>query len=234
MTSSFPAICAVLSAVLAQSPALPDLQELLGRLAQHESQVAAYNQVTQTMTEQELDADGRATDESVAVMRVTTWGPDKTETVVVSSVHNGKDNTRERREAQRDSHPGDVKIRARNPFKPEEQVKYAFRLVGPDGDAGLWRIHFEPKTAGAPGLLGGDAWVNIKEGTISRMSASPSKLPEHADKVSMRFEYSASTPAGPALSKIVTEGEGHFLLFHQRMRATLAVTDYQRAASSEH
>jgi hypothetical protein len=160
-------------------------------------------------------------------LQVTTW-PDKVDTVILHATHNGKDSTRERQDALRESHPGDVHLTAKNPFKPAEQPKYDFKLIGPETGAVGWRIHFDPKVRGAPGLLMGDAWVDPEAGTTLRMDVTPSKLPDHADRVNMRMEYGAMTPAGLALSKMVVDGEGHFLFFHQRMKAILAVSDYQR------
>jgi hypothetical protein len=207
-----------------------DLPDLLRRLSEHEAAVALYNLVTRTSTEQELDGDGRVTDESVTVMQVTTR-PDRVDTVIVSSTHNGKDATHERQEAVRESHPDDVHIRARSPFNPGELAKYDFKLLDLEAGTGRCRIHFEPKDRHAEGLLVGDAWADSESGTTLRIVATPSKLPSHADKVSMQMNYDAVTPAGPALSKLVVEGEGHFLFFHQRMRATTVVNDYPRVPS---
>ena len=212
----------------AASPGALDLASLLGRLAEHETQIARFNRTRHTSTDQELDSKGAVTDEAVTVMEVTVRG-DRRDVVVRHSTHNGKDETREHQEAFDKPGKDAVHLSAKSPFKPAEQPNYNFQLFPPEAGADLLRIHFVPKAPAKADQMIGDAWVDPNLGVVVRISSVPAKLPEHADTVKMRLEYQATTPVGPALSKLVVDAEASFLFFHQRMRSTLVIDDYQIA-----
>lgn len=211
------------------------LNPLLSRIAARLS-AADYSTLTQTETEEDLDAAGKATATRVCRSSLDTHADGGTHYTVVSASEDGKEVTdkirafrdaraKKNRAAGKPENGLDLEIEQRLPFEASEQPKYDFVLHETDG--GLPWITFAPKKKDSRGWVG-TAVVEPESGRLVRLEGRPSTLPRFVDSLSLSMEFGPEVPGGTLPSKLVIEGGGHFLFFDKRMRYTCLNADFSR------
>jgi len=193
-----------------------------------------HSHTTATRSE-ELDKKGKPESVTESVERVTQRGG-QADREVIRFVRDGKDDTagEKKRRAEAKAEPprkgGSIRIGAKSPLDAAEQAKHRFTLVGPDSaDPNRVKIRFEPKGKPSPETSIGEAVVDAATGAIVRLRYRPADNPKFVDRMDIQMEYGASTPEGPALSRVSIEGAGGLLFVKKRMRVTMTLSDYEFA-----
>jgi hypothetical protein len=182
----------------------------------------------------DLDGDGNATSKKVLHARVEANGT-AARLVVIRYLEDGEDKSDD---ARKKAHDADEKHKAKTqeerdkekvpmPFLSSERAKYTFDEVETDrADASRVRIAFVPK-APTEQTIEGSAWVDTRAGTVISAGFKMSKTPLFIDWIHFTVEFGETTPLGPAISKITTEGRGGILFFHKHFVGSATVTDYR-------
>lgn len=194
-----------------------------------------HSHTTATRAE-ELDKKGKVESVTESLERVTLRGG-KPEREILRYVRDGKDDTaseKKKRAGTKAGPPGkerSIKIGAKSPFEASEQPKHRFTLAGADpADPDRVTIRFEPKGKPTPETSIGEAVVDAATGAIVRLRFRPADNPTFVDRMDVQMEYGATTPEGPALSRVSIEGAGGILFVKKRMKMTVTMSDYEFAA----
>jgi hypothetical protein len=159
-----------------------------------------------------VEADGAAA--RLTVIRYLEDGKDKTE-----------DGIREAREAA--AKKKDKSHELKMPIVTEEQSRYVFDQVETDAhDRSRVRITFVPKER-AEDTVEGSAWIDAESGAPISAGFKLSRTPLFVDYVHFSIEFGASTPLGPAVSKVNVDGKGGILFFRKQFRASATLSDYR-------
>lgn len=212
---------------------------MLGKVSEREARMAKFlenhSHLTETRAE-ELDKKGNVESVTESLERVVRKG-ERTEREILRYVRDGKDDTaneRKKRAGVKAGPPGkerSIKIGATSPFDAKEQGKHRFTLVGPDpADPGRVRIRFEPNGKKSPETSVGEAVVDPATGAILSLRFRPADNPKFVDQMDVQMEYGATTPEGPALSRVTIEGAGGVLFIKKRMKMTVKLSEYEFAA----
>jgi hypothetical protein len=204
---------------------------LLARLAkQSEGFGALYKRATFKMQEvlDELDGDGKVASHKVAASHVVVQGDARHE-IVDRCTKDGDDCTAKEQEEVREheAKKKDDSEKLRSPFDAAEQPNYVFDQREVDkADASHVKIAFTPKSPDKHSVEGA-AWVDTNTGTVISASVRMVKTPTFVDWVHVAVELGATTPLGPALSRMTIEGQGGFLfIIHKHFRVEITFTDY--------
>jgi hypothetical protein len=153
--------------------------------------------------------------------------------VVIRYVEDGEDKTADAqkkaaRRAQDRKAERDQK-RFRIPILADEQPRYVFDQVEADPrDPAVVRITFVPRIP-QDDTLEGSAWVDSRTGTLISAGFKISKPPIFVDYVHITLEFGAPTSLGPAVSKVVADGNGGVLFFRKRFHVDATLSDYRLA-----
>ncbi len=228
---------AVVGVTLAPAPrdASADTQvdALLARLAVHAANFetmrtsASYAIVGHV---ERIDGDGKPDNVKEMTARVEADGT-RARLDVLRYLEDGEDKTSEARTKAReaDAEPKEEKERKtiRMPFLVTEQRRYAFEQVEVDrADPARVRIAFVPRER-AENAIEGSAWVDTRSGTVISAGFKMSKTAMFVDYVNVTVEFGATTPLGPAVSKVTMEGKGGILFLRKRFRGVATLTDYR-------
>jgi len=210
--------------------AQPPEPALLARLAkQSEGFGALYKRATFKMQEvlDELDGDGKVASHKVAASHVVVQG-DAHHEVVDRCTKDGADCTaKEQEEVREHESKKDDDEKLRSPFDATEQSRYLFdqKEVDP-ADPSRVKIAFTPKSSDKH-TVEGAAWVDTNTGTVVSASVRMVKTPTFVDWVHVVVELGATTPLGPALSRMTIEGQGGFwFIIHKHFRVEITFSDY--------
>jgi hypothetical protein len=212
--------------------AQPPDPALLARLStQAEGFDAIFKRATFKMDKviDELDGGGKVTSHKVAASHVVVQG-DARRQIVDRCIKDGEDCTaeaqKEAREDEADKKKDDSE-RLRSPFEASQQSRYVFDQQAVDqADPSRVKITFSPKNPDKHSVEG-EAWVDTRTGTVLSASVRLVKAPAFVDWVHVTLELGASTPLGPALSRLTIEAAGGFLfLVHKHFRAEISFSDY--------
>ncbi len=166
---------------------------------------------------EELDKKGKVESVTESLERVTLRGGKKKKRAGAKAGPPGKERS--------------IKIGAKSPFEAGEQSKHRFTLVGADpSDPNRLTIRFEPKGKPSQETSVGEAVVDPETGAIVRLRFRPADNPTFVDRMDFQMEYGATTPEGPALSRVTIEGAGGILFVKKRMKMTVTLSDYEFAA----
>jgi hypothetical protein len=174
----------------------------------------------QSVTTIAIRAEGRSGHPRFAVLRYT---------------QNGVDKTRDLRAGVTTGPPIAARPMAasqwlRFPIAPRDQSLYRFDVVEVDrADPARIRIAFVPKQR-ADDTIEGSAWVDSRTGALLSAAFKLDKTPAFIDFVHVTIEFGASTPLGPAISRIRIEGAGGFLFFRKKFHGIATFSDYRIAA----
>jgi hypothetical protein len=158
-----------------------------------------------------MNADG--TSAKLSVGKYTEDGEDKTD--------EARQKAREREEKRKKD-----KKRIRLPILASEQARYAFDQVEIDPvDSSRVKIAFVPKAPGED-TIEGSAWIDARTGSLISAGFKLSKTSMFVDYVHFTVEFGESTSLGPAVSRVVVEGQGGVLFFRRRFRGTARVSNY--------
>ena len=153
--------------------------------------------------------------------------------VVIRYVEDGEDKTADaqkkalKRAEERKA--GGDQNRFRIPILADEQPRYVFDQVEADArDPAIVRIAFVPKVPQGD-TLEGSAWVDSRTGTLISAGFKISKPPIFVDYVHITLEFGAPTSLGPAVSKVVADGNGGVLFFRKRFHVDAMLSDYRLA-----
>jgi hypothetical protein len=179
---------------------------------------------------EKVSSDGVGSDPKESTFRLTPDGERK-KVEVIKYVEDGEDKTAEARQKAADRAKQPKKAKKGDelhlPFLQSEQSKYDFRVGEADvRDPARVRIYFNAKSP-AENLLNGSAWVDTRSGDLLSMGVAPSKPPGFVDYLRVQIEFAATTPMGPAVSKLSFEAGGSFLFIKKRYRGSATVADYQ-------
>jgi hypothetical protein len=182
---------------------------------------------------EELDGHGNVTKSEVTKAHVDSDGKSPHETVEACT-RNGKDATAEKQENVRrdEGGTGDERDRLiaeslRLPFLRAKLPLYAFDVRKTDPlDASRVEIAFVPRAPDEHSVEGA-AWVDTRSGTVLSIGAKMSKPPRFVDWVNFTVEFGATTPIGPAISRLTLEAKGGLLFVHRHVRAELKMMDYR-------
>ncbi len=211
--------------------------ELMEKLAVHAAAFEAMRTHASFLFDgklDDLDGDGNCTSKKALNGRVEANGT-AARFVVIKYVEDGEDKTDD---ARRKAREADEKRKAKTPeerekekvpmpFLASEYAKYTFDEVEVDrADASRVRIAFVPK-APTEQTIEGSAWVDTKAGTVISAGFKMSKTPLFIDWIHFTVEFGETTPLGPAISKITTEGRGGLLFFHKHFVGSAVVSSYR-------
>jgi hypothetical protein len=203
---------------------------LLARLAkQSEGFGALYKRATFKMNEvlDELDGDGKVASHKVTASHVVVQG-DAHHEIVDRCTKDGADCTaKEREEVQEHESKKDDSEKLRSPFDATEQARYVFDQKEVDqSDPSRVKIAFTPKSPDKH-MVEGAAWVDTNTGSVISASVRMVKTPAFVDWVHVVVELGATTPVGPALSRMTIEGQGGFwFIIHKHFRVEITFSDY--------
>jgi hypothetical protein len=212
-------------------------QDLMDKLAVHAAAFEAMRTRASCAFDGKLDdvdSDGKATSNKVLNARVEANGT-LARFIVIKYLEDGEDKTDDARKKARDAEekrkaktPEErEKEKVQMPFLASVRAKYTFDEVEVDrADASRVRIAFIPK-APTEQTIEGSAWVDTKAGTVLSAGFKMSKTPLFIDWIHFTIEFGESTPLGPAISKITTEGRGGILFFHKHFIGSATVSDYR-------
>jgi hypothetical protein len=204
---------------------------LLARLAkQSDGFGALYKRATFKMQEvlDELDGDGKVASHKVAGSHVVVQG-DASHEIVDRCTKDGEDCAAKEQEEVREheAKKKDDSEKLRSPFDAAEQPNYVFDQREVDkADASRVKIAFTPKSPDKHSVEGA-AWVDTNTGAVISASVRMVKTPTFVDWVHVVVELGATTPLGPALSRMTIEGQGGFLfIIHKHFRVEITFSDY--------
>jgi hypothetical protein len=230
-----PAVLAMAAVAVAAGPAnaAAPAPELMAKLASCGAGFEAMRTRASYTIEgrmETLDGGGKADSIKQMKARVEADGID-VKFVVVRYVEDGEDKTADAqrqalKKAQERKAERDQK-RFRSPILADEQPRYVFDQVEVDGrDPAVVRIAFAPKTP-KDDTIEGSAWVDSRTGALISAGFKLSKPPVFVDYVHVQLEFGASTALGPAVSKVVADGNGGILFFRKRFHVAATLSDYR-------
>jgi hypothetical protein len=231
-----PALLAVAALVAVPKAAIaaPPAPELMARLAIYGAGFEAMRTHASYTVEgrmETLDRDGKADSVKEMKARVDADGIN-VKFVVIRYVEDGEDKTADAQKkalkrAQERKAGGDKRFRI--PILADEQPRYVFDQVEVDArDPAVVRIAFVPKVPQGD-TLEGSAWVDSRTGTLVSAGFKISKPPIFVDYVHITLEFGAPTSLGPAVSKVVADGNGGVLFFRKRFHVAATLSDYRLA-----
>jgi hypothetical protein len=232
-----PAVLAMAAVALAAGPAnaAAPPPELMAKLASCGAGFEAMRTRASYTIEGRMETlDGAGKADSIKQMKalVEADGID-VKFVVVRYVEDGKDKTADAqkqalKKAQERKTERDQK-RFRIPLLADEQPRYVFDQVEVDGrDPAVVRIAFAPKIPNED-TIEGSAWVDSRTGGLISAGFKLSKPPIFVDYVHVQLEFGAATALGPAVSKLVADGNGGVLFFRKRFHVAATLSDYRLA-----
>jgi hypothetical protein len=231
------AVSVGLAACLAPSSAhaAPPAADLMSRLAVHAASFESMRTRASYAIDgklEHLDSDGKVDSTDHLEARVVADGK-KAEIIVMKFLEGNEDKTEEAQEKARERNAAPEaekeKKRTHMPFLASEQRRYAFDQVQSDpADPTHVRITFVPHVKDET-VVEGSAWVDTKTGTVMSAGFKMSKTGMFVDYVHVTVEFGATTPLGPAVSKVTLEGKGSFLFIKKRFRAAATVSRYRIA-----
>jgi hypothetical protein len=226
-----------LAALAREANAAAPPPELMAKLAVHAAGFEAMRTHASYAFDgklDDLDGDGKTTGKKVLDARVEANGT-LARLVVIKYLEDGEDKTEDARKKARDAEEKRKsktedereKEKVPMPFLVSAQSKYTFDEVETDAkDPTRVRIAFVPK-APTEQTIEGSAWVDTKAGTVLSAGFKMSKTPLFIDWIHFTVEFGETTPLGPAISKITTEGRGGILFFHKHFVGSATVSDYR-------
>ncbi len=176
-----------------------------------------------------LDRDGNANSVKEMKARVEGNGVD-VKFVVIRYVEDGEDKTADaQKKARERAQERKSKKSFPIPVLAEEQPRYDFEQIEVDErDPALVRIAFVPKVP-EDDTIEGSAWVDSRTAMLISVGFKISKPPMFVDYMHFTVEFGTPTVIGPAVSKVVADGEGGLLFFRKRFHAIATLSDYRFA-----
>ena len=241
-----PGILAALLLVAAPAPTTtahpgpgPASPQLLDRLAQTDNNLDQYYGTADylvTTHVQFLDpATGALKSENQVVTRMFRKDGKPWEEITLFT-EAGKDETAAHA-AQRESQVQGGKrkrtdgIPFKSPFGPGEQPRYTFTDEGPDPvTPALEKLSFTPHTAAKDDYVG-SALVEVANGWLRHIQFHPAVKPNFVHTLEVVMDFTATTPAGPALTHIVVDGEGGLFFVKRRQHVDSVISGYQMPGS---
>jgi len=159
--------------------------------------------------------EGNGGDAKVTVVRYVEDGKDKT----AEGVKEAEENAARRK--KRRASGKEVKL----PVRSDQQARYVFDETERSADGTRVLLHFAPKNP-EDDTVEGSAWVDDASGTVVSASFQPSKTSIFISYLHFSVEFGAQTAVGPAVSKVVVEGEGGIWFFRKHFRATATLSHY--------
>jgi hypothetical protein len=214
-------------AALAAAPA-PDLMVRLAATAARVQPLikrASYTVDGRMVT---LDRDGNANSVKEMKARIESNGVD-VKFLVLRYVEDGEDKTADAQKKAREKaqEPKKDKKPLPIPLLAEEQGRYLFDQVEVDGrDPAVVRIAFVPKVP-QDDTIEGSAWVDTRTAMLVSVGFKVSKPPMFVDYMHFTVEFGAPTEIGPAVSRVIADGEGGLLFFRKRFHAIATLSDYR-------
>lgn len=217
----------------ASANAQPPSPELMAKLAdfarkfEYERTHASFDVAGRLDT---LDGDGKPDGTKELWGRVEADGKD-THLTVKRYLEDGKDKTEDAQKEAREAGEKSKEKRDKNkqlkmPIRAEEQGRYVFDQVETDTrDPSRVRITFVPVQR-ADDTVEGSAWVNAETGAPISAGFKLSRTPMFVDYVHFTVEFGADTRLGPAVSKVLVDGQGGILFFRKHFRATATLSGY--------
>jgi hypothetical protein len=178
-----------------------------------------------------LDGDGKPSSVKEMRGRVEADGTD-THFVVLRYVEDGEDKTADaqkeaRKRAQERKSKKDDHKSPPIPILADQQPRYVFDQIETDpADPTRVRIAFVPRVP-EDDTIEGSAWVDTKNADLISVGFKVSKPPLFVDSIHVTLEFAAPTPIGPAVSRIVADGDGGFLFFRKRFHAVALLSNYK-------
>jgi hypothetical protein len=223
---------AALAAVPASAEAAAPAPDLMAKLASFGAGFeslrtrASYTIEGQMET---LDRDGKADSVKQMKARVEADGIN-VKFVVLRYVEDGEDKTADaQKQALKRAQERKSEKKFRIPVLADEQPRYVFDQVDVDPrDPAVVRIAFTPKVP-EDDTIEGSAWVDSRTGALVSAGFKISKPPVFVDYVHVQLEFGAPTSVGPAVSKLVAEGDGGVLFFRKRFHVSATISDYRLA-----
>ncbi len=224
------------AAVSAPARAQPPSTELMARLADHAARYIGLRKRASYSIDgrmEFLDGDGKPNSVKELVARVEADGTDS-HFVVVRYAEDGEDKTADaqkdaRKRAQERKSKKDDNKRLPIPILAEEQGRYVFDQIETDpADPTRVRIAFVPKDP-ADDTIEGSAWVDTVHADLISVGFKVSRPPMFVDAIHVTLEFGAQTPFGPAVSRVVADGDGGFLFFRKRFHAAATLSNYRFA-----
>jgi hypothetical protein len=232
-----PALLAVAALVAAPSPAraaapAPDLMARLAAYGAGFESMRTHASYTIDGQMETLDGDGKANSVKQMKARVEADGIN-VKFIVDRYIEDGEDKTVDaqkqalKRAQEHKSDPD--KKRFRIPVLADEQPRYAFDQVEVDRrDPAVVRISFVPRVP-KEDTIEGSAWVDSRTGALISAGFKISKPPVFVDYVHITLEFAAPTPLGPAVSRVIADGNGGLLFFRKRFHVAATLSDYRLA-----
>jgi hypothetical protein len=213
--------------------AQPPSPDLMVRLADHAARfIALRNKASYSIDGRMILLDRHGQTDSVKEMnaRVEADGSDS-KFIVVRYVEDGEDKTGEAQEEARkkaQERKKEKKKRLPIPILADEQPRYVFDQVEADpADPNRVRITFVPKVPDED-TIEGSAWVDSKNAHLISVGFKLSKPPMFVDYVHVTLEFGAPTALGPAVSRVIADGDGGLLFFYRkRFHATATLSNYR-------
>jgi hypothetical protein len=179
-----------------------------------------------------LDGDGKA--DSVKQMRARIEADGiQVKFVVLQYLEDGEDKTayaqKQALKKAQERNAGPDREKYRIPVLADEQPRYVFDQIETDGrDPEVVRIAFAPRVP-KEDTIEGSAWVDSRTGALISVGFKISKPPVFVDYVHVTMEFGAATALGPAVSKVVADGNGGVLFFRKRFHLAATLSDYRLA-----
>jgi hypothetical protein len=215
----------------AAAPA-PDLMARLAAYGASFEAMRAHASYTIDGQMETLDGDGKANSVKQMKARVEADGIN-VKFIVDRYIEDGEDKTVDaqkqalKRAQEHKSDPD--KKRFRIPVLVDEQPRYAFDQVEVDRrDPALVRISFVPRVP-KEDTIEGSAWVDSRTGALISAGFKISKPPVFVDYVHVTLEFGAPTALGPAVSRVIADGNGGLLFFRKRFHVAATLSDYRLA-----
>lgn len=230
------AVAVAAAAVIGASPialAAPPDPALAGRLAAYAARLDSMRTHATYTIDGELETlDRGGNPDSLKTLKARVEADGTFSRLVVASyAEDGEDRTEYARKKARErdekrKKEKDSKKRIRLPILASEQPRYVFDQVEVDpADPSRVKISFVPKVP-ADDTIEGSAWVDARTGGLISAGFKLSKTSMFVDYVHFTVEFGETTSLGPAVSRVVVEGQGGILFFRKRFRGTARVTDY--------
>jgi hypothetical protein len=217
----------------ASAAAQPPSPDLMSRLAANAARfVAMKNRASYSIDGRMTMLDRKGNPDSVKEMsaRVDADGHDS-KFIVIRYVEDGEDKTADaqeeaRKKAQQRKKERDKK-RLPIPILASEQPNYIFDQTEVDPAVPTHvKISFVPK-APDEDTIEGSAWVDTESANLISVGFKMSRPPMFVDYVHVTLEFGAPTALGPAISRVVADGDGGILFFYRRrFHATATLSNY--------
>jgi hypothetical protein len=213
--------------------AQPPSPELMARLASNAAKfLSLRTHASYSIDGRMVMLDRQGNPDSVKEMtaRVDADGKDSRFTVI-RYLEDGEDKTADAQEEARKKaaqRKKENKKRLPIPILADEQPRYVFDQPETDpADPARVRITFVPK-APDEDTIEGSAWVDSRTANLISVGFKMSKPPMFVDYVHVTLEFGAPTALGPAISRVIADGDGGVLFFYRRhFHATATVSNYR-------